>query len=381
MIGLYIKRTNTMKSLLFFAFIAASIFILGGCTNDRHAQPHAGSSHLPIVKDNPFSLGKVAPIEDMEGNFYQTVGWLNDQTILYITNIQEGSQVYSYDLEEGVSSSFHKSEYPIVSAELSPSRKQLLIHAAPSNYQGELKVLGLDGEIRYETKIDSFELAYEWNDENENEVLVSSFKEDWSFATYLMNIEEQNIQQINLPQPFTIWPTDNEVLYLDWEEDSPNLNAPLIKRNLDNGSEERLLTSVHYIDSSKGFILAVYTKENDSERSTYLIFNKEFDQIYSFDTNHLTTFSGWLVPYYDFIDRKESMVTFLPRSSGAADVYTGGFALTEISLKDGETTELFSQLANEPIACSSSGTMCLYGYQLEKVIDLQEREIINLVNQ
>ncbi|SEM28319.1 hypothetical protein SAMN05192533_10234 [Mesobacillus persicus] len=370
-----------MKSFLFFAFLAASVLFLGGCTNERHAQPHAGSSYLPIVKDNPFSLGKVAPIEDMEGNFYQTVGWLNDQTILYITNIKEGSEVYSYDLDEGVSSSFYKSEYPIVSAELSPSRKQLLIHAAPSNYEGELTVLGVDGKTRYETKIDSFELAYEWNDENENEVLVSSFKEDWSFATYVVNIEEQNIQQINLPQPFTIWPTNKEVLYLDWKEDSPNLNAPLIKRNLGNGKEERLLSSVHYIDSSKDRVLAIYTKENDSERSTYLIFNKEFEQIYTFDTKHLTTFSGWLVPYYDFIDSKDSMLSFLPHSSGAADMYTGGFALTEISLKDGEEREIFSKLANEPISCSPSGTMCLYGFQLEKVIDLLEKEIINLVNQ
>jgi hypothetical protein len=37
-------------------------------------------------------------------------------------------------------------------------------------------------------------------------------------------------------------------------------------------------------------------------------------------------------------------------------------------------------MENEPLDCAPEGTYCLYGYQLEKLIDLQEKQILDLVD-
>ncbi|WP_404329273.1 hypothetical protein [Mesobacillus maritimus] len=321
------------------------------------------------------------PISEVEGSFSEVAGWLKEDTILYITNFNTGSNLYTYHLTTGVSSLFFQSDNPVVSTEISPLRDKILIHTAPTSYQAEVIIKDINGETLSETKIDSFELAYEWNHGNEEEVLVSAFNEDWSFNTYILNIHEDNLTEVSLPEPFVVWPKESELLYLNWDKNAPNLNAPLKKRNLDNEKEDTLMTSVHHVDSSKEYILAISTGEQDSMQSIYSIMNTEFVKTSEFEVPHLTAFSSWLVPFYDFIDREKKLIYLQPLRSGEADLYDEGFVLTEYSFEKNKGKQLLEQLENEPISCSPNGTLCLYGYQFEKIIDLTEKEIISLVQQ
>jgi hypothetical protein len=369
-------------SISAFLFIIAG-FVLG-CSNNQFSQPNVGSSHNPIKKEEPgvsFFGEKIMPIAEMEGSFSEVAGWLTEDTILYITNLDKGSNLYTYHLSSGVSSLFYQSDVPIVSTDISPLRDKILIHAAPTSYQAEVIVVDINGETLSQAKIDSFELAYEWNLENEEEVLLSAFNEDWSFNTYILNIRNSSLSEVNLPEPFVVWPKAKELLYLKWDENGLNLNAPLIKRNLDNKKEDTIMTSVHHIDSSKEYILAVSTSEQDSKESIYRIMNTEFEKISEFEVHHLTAFSSWLVPFYDLIDREQKLIYLHPIRSGEADLYDEGFVLTEYSFETKKGKQLLNDLENEPISCSSNGTLCLYGYQYEKLIDLKEKEIINLVKQ
>lgn len=383
MIGYFYKIRITK-----FIFISAILFaitgIVVGCSNNHISQLHEGLSHNPFRKEKPgvsFFGEKVMPISEVEGSFSGVAGWLTEDTILYITNFNTGSNLYTYHLSTGVSSLFFQGDNPIVSTEISPLRDKILIHTAPTSYQAEVIIKDINGETLSETKIDSFELAYEWNHENEEEVLVSAFNEDWSFNTYILNIPEGHLTEVSLPEPFVVWPKESELLYLNWDKNAPNLNAPLKKRNLDNEKEATLMTSVHHVDSSKEYILAVSTGEQDSMQSVYSIMNTEFVKTSEFEVPHLTAFSSWLVPFYDFIDREKKLIYLQPLRSGEADLYDEGFVLTEYSFEKNKGKQLLNQLENEPISCSPNGTLCLYGYQFEKIIDLTEKEIIRLVQQ
>lgn len=371
-----------------FFFISALLFVMTGmvwgCSNNQFSHPNVGSSHNPIKKEEPgvsFFGEEIMPITEVEGSFSEVAGWLSDDTILYITNLNKGSNLYTYHLSSGASSLFYQSDVPVVSADISPLRDKVFIHAAPTSYQAEVIVVDIKGETLSQAKIDSFELAYEWNLENEEEVLLSAFNEDWSYNTYVLDIPKGSLTELNLPEPFVVWPKAKEMLYLKWDETGLNLNAPLIKRNLDTKKEDTLMNSVHHIDSSKEYILAVSTSERDSEHSIYSILNKEFERISEFEVHHLTAFSSWLVPFYDFIDRDQTFIYLHPIRSGEADLYDEGFVLTEYSFETKKGKQLVSDLENEPISCSPNGALCLYGYQFEKVIDLKEKEIINLVEQ
>ncbi|MBY0096382.1 hypothetical protein [Mesobacillus maritimus] len=369
-------------------FIVSLLFIITGmvmgCSNNQFSQPNVGSSHNPIKKEEPgvsFFGEELMPITEVEGSFSEVAGWLTDDTILYITNLHKGSNLYTYHLSSGVSSLFYQSDVPVVSADISPLRDKVFIHAAPTSYQAEVIVVDINGETLSQAKIDSFELAYEWNFENEEEVLLSAFNEDWSFNTYVLNIPKSSLTEVPLPEPFIVWPKAKEMLYLKWDENGLNLNAPLIKRNLENKKEATLMNSVHHIDSSKEYILAISTSEQDSKESIYSIMNTDFEKISEFEVYHLTAFSSWLVPFYDFIDREEKIIYLHPVRSGEADLYDEGFVLTEYSFETKKGKQLLNDLENEPISCSPNGTLCLYGYQFEKLIDLKEKEIINLVEQ
>jgi hypothetical protein len=376
----YLNKIRIVKFT--FLFIIAGLVV--GCSNNQLSQPHVGSNHNPIKKEKPgvsFFREKVMPITEVEGSFSEVAGWLTDDIVLYITNLSTGSNLYIYHLSTGESELFYQSANPIVSTEISPSRDKIFIHAAPTSYQAEVIIIDVNGETLSQTKIDSFELAYEWNHGNEDEVLVSAFNEDWSFSTYILNIQEDSLKEVRLPEPFVVWPKEKELLYLDWDENAPNLNAPLIKRNLDNDKEDTIMNSVHHVDSSKEYVLAVSTSEQDSKQSIYSIFNRKFVKSTEFEVHHLTAFSSWLVPFYDFIDREKKLIYLHPIRSGEADLYDEGFVLTEYSFENNKGKQLFNDLENEPISCSPSGTLCLYGYQFEKIIDLKEKEIISLVTQ
>lgn len=378
----YVVRLRTVKCFLFFAVLYTTVGMLAGCVNEKISKPNVGSNHnLPSIKETPglsFVGQKVMPISELKGSFQTVVGWLTDDTILYITNENGGSNLYSYHLTTGESSLFYKSNDPIVSTMISPLREKILIHTALSSYQAKIIITDIKGNPLTETKIDSFELEAVWNYGSEEEVLLSAFKEDWSFTSYILNIRDNQLSEVDLPQPFVVWPAEDELVYLDWDIDRPSLHAPLVRRSLSSGTEETLITSVHHLDLSRVYILAISTESDDSAKAIYQIFNREYEQVLSFEVDHLSAFSGWLVPFYDMMDDEKKLIYFHPLRGGEADLYDEGFALTEYSFEDSKETTLFNQLENEPISCSPNGTLCLYGYQFEKIIDLKEKEIINL---
>lgn len=381
----HLNRLNIKETRrsIYFLCLFLMIGILVGCEKEKITHPHVESSHLPFSKVNPGPafLGKeVIPIQTLEGTFSEIVGWLSNQSILYITNLGQESYLYAYDLSTGKSSLVYQTEFPIVTADISPQRKKILIHTAPSSYTGKLTVIETDGKLLYETDIESIELSFSWNGESEQKLLVTAFYEDWSYRTFILDTEIKEISEIDLPQPFLEWPKDNEILYLDWEEENISLTAPLVKKNIITGKEEVVLAAGHYLDFIDQSVLVVSADQDNDKQANYVVMDQNYNEISSFHAPQLSVFSGWLVPYYDVLESLSSLLYLRPYKSGEADVYNEGFTLTERSFEDGNETILMEQVENEPLECSPNGAMCLYGYQLEKIIDLKEREIINLLD-
>ncbi|MFL6562619.1 MAG: hypothetical protein ACJ8MO_41790, partial [Bacillus sp. (in: firmicutes)] len=105
----------------------------------------------PTINDKPISpVSKQGenwklPISIPEGEFSKLVGWLSRTQVLYITNLEQTSSVYRYDLITGKSEFIYKSDYPIVNAQISPSKKSILIHSSPSSYKGMVTIIDTKG--------------------------------------------------------------------------------------------------------------------------------------------------------------------------------------------------------------------------------------------
>jgi hypothetical protein len=127
--------------------------------------------------------------------------------------------------------------------------------------------------------------------------------------------------------------------------------------------------------------MAITVNKEDPTLATYSFYKTGRKEIFHFSTPQLSRFSDWLVPFYDFNEKNGEFITLSPLESGDADSYSKGFNLIIYNLKKQTSKTLLKGLKNEPLKCSPSGNDCLYGNNFEKIIDFNEKKIINIVQE
>jgi hypothetical protein len=374
------KRKMNIKYMFQIVFLLIFSSFISACTHQQDAKP---SPSKEIDKDNkkpsqPVEAWKL-PIEIPEGEFYKIGGWFSDHQVLYITNLEQSSSVYFYNLLTGKSELLYKSEVPIVTIQVSPSKKNILIQSSPSTYEGQVTILSPEGSELMKQSFPSYELAFEWNPFNESEILISSFKEDWTYQMLLLNIEQSKTTELSIPQPFIKWVGEDEVAYLNWDETSPSLFAPLMSKKIGAEGEEVLFNDVLQFSTYHNILMTVTTRDEEQLQASYHFYNKDNQQLYSFSIPHLTMFSGWLVPYHDFNESTGKFITLKPLKSVEADAYSEGFELVSYDINKGITNMILQGLKNEPILLSPSGEAALYGNRFEKIINLETNEISEFI--
>ncbi|WP_034645395.1 hypothetical protein [Bacillus methanolicus] len=373
------KKTIRNKSV-FLLIVFISIFTIFGCSFESNKEKQNDikqTDNLP--KETPEGGYDIIPLEIPEGEFDKAIGWLDNKTIVYISTVQQGSNVYKYHLPTGRSTLLYKSDSPIVTVYISPSRERILIHSSLSSYEGMIKILTEEGEELVSETIKSYELAFEWNPYNENFLLVSSFTEEWDFHTYILNIEDKELSEFQLAEPFASWLTEDELIYLDWDADHPSLLAPLKKVKYGNRKIEIIMTDLFQAKAFKDNIMTIRLSHESDNMGVYDFYSNELKLSSSFSVPLLSSYSDWLVPYFEFHPENKRFYTFRPRSSGGADTYTGGFEFIYFDIETGKETIILENGENEPVSCSPEGTLCLYGYQLEKFIDVKNSLVFSIL--
>jgi hypothetical protein len=363
--------------ILFFLVFAS---FLSACAHQQDAKPRHSEDHNK-QNDPPSQPAKTwkLPIEIPEGEFYKIGSWYTDHQLLYITNYEQSSSVYLYNLLTGSSEFLYKSEVPIVSLQISPSKKNILIQSSPSTYEGQVTILSSEGTEIFTQSIPSYELAFEWNPLNESKILISAFNEDWTYQMLLLDIEQRKTTELTLPQPFIKWIGQEEVAYLNWDEESPSLSAPLMTKELSTEYEKEILPEVLQFTTFNDILMTVTVKDVDQLQALYTFYDKDKKVLNSFSIPHLSMFSGWLVPYNDLNVRKGEFITLKPVKSAEADAYREGFELVSYNIESGNLKVILQGLKNEPILLSPTGEAALYGNRFEKIIDFNTKEVRELI--
>jgi hypothetical protein len=373
------------KQALYLILFLLCIVLLFGCSKESRPNSLPQSLHNNELKKKEIPLSftgaeVILPIKEIEGSFYTASGWLDNQTILYVTETSGGSSIYSYDLVDGQSTLLYSSVYSIVSVMISPTKNSILIHSSPNSSTGLVTVISSNGKMLLSSEIPSNELAIEWNEYNENLLLITSFTEEWQYDTYTLDISNNTLSQVNIPQPFAYWTNGNELLYLDWRTDSPSLSAPLKKYNINSKVSNDVMKDVYQVDVFPKHTLTITI--NQSEESAvghYTFFDQDFQTKSQLLMPQLSNYSGWFVPFYDYVKNSDVFLTFKPEYSSELDTYGGKFDLIKHSVNSGEELVVMENLINEPISCSPNGTMCLYGYSLENLLILEEEHELGLI--
>lgn len=365
--------------------IATSAYILSGCSQLLDVSLHKDASHsLERIKETPgisFLGSEVIPIKlGVQEEFSKASGWLSNTEILYISNKNESSSIlYSYSLITGQSTMLYKSGQPIITAEISPKKDKVMIHSSASE-EGVLTVIDLSGKELYSGKIESYELTFEWNPFNDELLIVSAFTEEWDFNTYLLDLKENSLKELQLPEPFVRWISEDMLVYQQWDENEISLKAPLKSFSISGNHSKTLFEDVYQFDSLGKYLLTIEVAEGENPGLGLYTFTREgIHSAGSLTAPLLTSFSGWVVPFYDLMDDGKAFMYLRAKEQGEADLYEGGFDLMKYQFGEDKEEMVFSELANEPLSCSPSGEMCLYGFQLERVMNIDTKEIIELV--
>ncbi|MEH7437414.1 hypothetical protein V7182_07940 [Neobacillus drentensis] len=373
---------NNKKHLFFVLLLIFLTLLLTACADKQQPKQKMTVKKETQKETTPHEEADwKLPISLTEGEFYMLGGWLSDTEVLYITNLEQTSSVYRYDLLSGKSKLIYKSEYPIVTVKISPSKKNILIHSSPSSYEGVVTIIDQNGSEQMKQSFASYELDFEWNQFNESQILVTKFDEDWNFQLSLLDTSKSKTVELTLPQPFIKWKDEKNVAYLNWDENTPSLFAPLIFRSIETGKEKAVLPEVIQFSTFQDLLMTVAVKKDDSTMAAYTFFNKEMKESFTFSIPQLTKFSDWLVPFYDYSKNRGQFITFEPLRSGEVDSYTEGFELVSYNIKKKKRELIMEHLDNEPILFSPSGNALLYGNRFENIIDLKTKEINELIKE
>lgn len=367
-----------------FRFLALLILIftslLTGCTDSLPTEPRPSENKNEPDVPLP-SLGETwkLPIDIPDGNFYKLAGWFSDDQVLYITNHEQTSSLYSYQLVTGESKLLYKNEEPIVNVEISPDYQYILIHSSPSTFEGMITIIDSNGLELIKQSFPSYELVFEWNPYNNAEIFITSFFEDWTYQMQLLDIKLKKTSNVSIKQPFIKWFGEDEIVFLDWDNERPSLLAPLVTKNLGFEEEKTIIPEVFQFSTFQDILMTMGVSKQDPLQSHYSFFNKEMDPLFSFYMPQLSMYSGWFVPSYDYNINNGEFITFKPLRSGEADSYSEDFELVSYDINKGTNTLILEGMKHEPIKFSPSGKALLYGNQFEKIIDIKGKKIYEVI--
>ena len=371
------------KAFFLWPLLLLFLLVFVGCEKEKSSisQPPVNQNKKVEINSQILTardLKENLPIPIEEGEFEKVYGWMDGRTIVYSTNIQNYSNVYAYNLAEGKNRLIKKVESSISSLHISPSGEYLLIRSPVSPTEMMISVIQKSGEELYSEKIEASDVAIEWNLYNEQRVLISTFTEDWQSQTFDLSIADKKRTEIEVSNPFSYWYGENGLIYLNWNPNDLSLFANVFTKDLSSQVEKEVLSSIFQMDTFKRSIMTIKIDQDPLSEASYHFYDQELKLIGSFKTPVLTRFSDWLIPYYDYNEKKNTFISFQPIENGEVSTYNQGFQLFKYELNRNEKKSIMEGLENEPLSCSPEGDICLYGYYFEKLIDLDRKIVIKL---
>lgn len=317
------------------------------------------------------------PVEQEE--FSTVSGWLDNENILYVTHENELEKIYQFNIYTGKSELFYATNSQIITMSASVNHQYFLIRTAPSTYEAELIILDQWGQEKFQWKVGSFDLLATWNPFDEAQLYVTTFLEDWSYQTYLINAEQKAVTESNIPIPFIQWLDLTDIAYLKWNEDNPGLEAPLYRVNLVSKKEEKIFDDISFFSAFKDTLMTV--KVENGTTAVYSFYDVGMKtKLGEFKTPVLAKYSEWFNPSFDYVEMPQKLFyTFRPYESGNYDEYQQKYDLISYSIKTGEEKVVMSNIDNKPIVFSPNGQLCLYGYYFENIIQVKNQKMVTLI--
>ncbi|MEK3890738.1 YqgU-like beta propeller domain-containing protein [Bacillus sp. FSL K6-3431] len=367
---------RTLKGCLLIHILI--VFLLSGCIEKTM---DASPKHNPTDKSENESIVNL-PVKSLPidpGAFEKVYGWIDAKTIIYSYVEEEMYIVATHHLFNGDSKVVFTSPTPIVNVIIHPSQEKLLIHTSPYTHGAKIFITDLLGEITFSTEIDSYELAIEWDPKDSSQMFITAFFEDWTYDIHHLNLNNKEMTKVPHLHPFMKW-MNHSVIEQRWKDNDGAFFAPLWKTSVDVDSHSELIKdTVFRFDVFSDYLMAIIVPENNKQVFEYQFFDFSMERKAILEMPNIMQYSDWLIPNYDYNVVENRFITIAPKNHGSLDNYNNGFKMIELDLHENTKRVLMEDIENKPFTCTPDGELCLYGFQLEELLNLKTKKIEKLV--
>lgn len=371
------KIILNVKSNYYIVLLLLSTFLLlTACEPAKDLLDHANKN--PDVQ-NQMSIEKLTLNEKDAGEMEAIYGWLSSDTILYSKKLkgEDLPQLMTWNLKSNKHSVFYNPTAPISAVSISPSKSYVLVSTALEE-KVQNNILNANGNPVYSVSLTAFDITYEWNVYKEGVLFLSNFYEDWTYNSYIVNVEKQTTKMIDHPEPFAQWDSAQGMMFLDWKKGESTLSAPLVRKELNEEKMDSIMLDVVHFKKMKQTLMTIQANTEKLNQASYTFFNEKYQLITTFSVPFLNSNSDWDIPAYDYNEQKGNFFTFVPEKSINADQYDGNYTLIKFNWKTNKKVEILDNIKNEPLSCSPDGKLCLYGYRLDKMIDVKGHKMVRI---
>lgn len=368
-------------------FVVIICIVLFGCNgpnkvNDASKIKRDGEAKSAI-SEQFFSDGSLKQISILDNQDFYTINeWYDEDTVIYSVGENGMSSLYLHNLFSGERALFYQTDEFISKIEANSDHSLFAVQTLEQSGESHLRILNKMGKevFSWSNKIE--ELQFMWNPYVPDELVVTEFLTYLDFQLLKVSVNNKDVKKIPVNNPFVQWTSKDEIGYLNWNQNEPSLEAPLLLFNINTMKEKKWLENCIMLFSLKDIIITVsIDKKSDLKKSLYTFYNsvtqKKLSEIY---IPVLNTFSeAWWIPSFDF-DAKQKLFYYM-KPNRAADItdYNEGFQFTVLSIDEKKEDVLMTVPKNLPIKLSVDGQWCLIGEQLEQIINISNKQITNLI--
>ena|GEM_PF-4068649 len=357
--GPSIERIIRICSIILFLLAS---FLLVSCTKDE--KHHIDTVDIRERDNKP--LMKVA-----EEELIETAGWLSQNEVLTIEQDDDGQAVYLHQFNEKEPIELFRTSDAIMSAYASASGEYVAITHSNKSDSATLLIISRDGKKVLSREIISSYVLFEWDNtkDHQERLLVMALKEDWSYDSLLINVETREEAQLSLPKPFIHWIDDGNIAYIG---DATEAGEPVHQYDLELEEDKVIHEDAVGIFSKYGKTIIASVDEVKSSMTLKVYSEGDFGRpVQEIVIPALTHDGEYLMPYMDVPEDGNSIFVLAPLTGEASSL----FELFKWDLRSNERERIIDRVNNEPIACNTDGTYCLYGHLLDSIIDLREKTI------
>ncbi|MFS0780931.1 hypothetical protein [Bacillus sp. 1P06AnD] len=355
------QETETWNKVFLFLFFCLLVTTLAGCEEKNNQESHEEPKQHDVTV-------KPLPLSDENHTFENAYGWLSNDTILFSATKDDKQKtvLMSYRFETKEKKELYSTKETIGGVSISPGKKYILVYMSNggSNQVG-IHILTKSGHEVYSFAIPANEISFSWNPFSEDMLLIDSFNEDWSFQSYISYIGLNRMEKVDLPKPFAQWQSPHSLLYLDWNDETPQLTTPLKSFDLLTASSKSLYKESIVFKANKDVLLTINQHKKDSMAIEYTIHDWEGKTISKMKAPAIGSYSDWIIQPFDLVDKSKLLITFVPYESALMDQYKKRYQLVAFNWETGKKTVLKEKLDSAALSCSPQGNKCLYGNKLE----------------